>query len=525
MTGLAQITQADFAAGVLRGPAPDVQPGVGVYNAINGLYNDDADIYRRGGTRAYGTGTLGGPITFMWSGFLANAPVILLATATTTYTLDASAGPVHVGDVGMAVPGKGAVVMDKLYLPNGYVWDGATYAAWTRPAALPAAGPIRLAAVAGRLVVAAGNRVAFSEANNPASFVADDYHELPGGVQVMGLMALRDELEVFTNFGLWAITNMAYDLTDAAGNIQQTLSLTAPQVSLWDEAGLAEWAGQIVAPCTDRCYLIGGVSAPTVISDSIVPIYMAHIRAGYRPGDAKVFRNHFFLPILDGVTPVAALVCRLNRPVRGRLLYYPWSSLTGHPARALCSDIDLRGAAPRHLLGLVDGTIADFTDAQNPDTLVARDADGSVFEFDVETRDFLTGNGQPNHVRRLSLRYTLKGTGQIQAGYSFGSAEQLYQDLSGTYADVKAAYQDYLALAHGPGWGSGIPPVPGDPERLWYKLDAATPPSPGIDPVSWRLPQARRVRFVRWRFRCTDPVDQLVLHQVSFDVRSAAHTR
>jgi hypothetical protein len=524
MTGLAQISQADFAAGIVRGPAPDVQPGVGVYNAINGLFNDDGDVYRRGGTKPYAVG-LTDPITFLWSGFLGNAPSILLATPVATYTLDSGGVPVHLTGPGLLVPGKGVVVMDKLYLPNGKVWDGSTLGDWTRPANLPVSGPVRLATVAQRLVVAAGNRVAFSEAGSPASFVADDYHELPGGVQVMGMMTLRDELQVFSNFGLWSITNMAYDLTDAAGNIQQSLSLVAPQVSLWNEAGLAEWAGQIVAPCIERCYLINGISQPTVISDSIVPLYMSYVRAGYRPGDAKVFRNTYYLPILDGVTPVACLACRLNRPVKSRLVYYPWSSLTGHPARMLSADVDLRGTAPRHLLGLADGTLADFTDAQNPDTPVARDADGTAFEFDVETRDFLTGNGNPNHVRKLSLRYTLKGSGQIQAGYSFGSAQQLYQDVHGSYADVKATYPDYVALAHGADWSSGLPPTPGDPERLWYRLDAATPESPGLNPVVWRLPQARRVRFVRWRFRCTDPVEQLVLHQLSFDVRPASHTR
>jgi hypothetical protein len=142
MTGLAQITQADFAAGVLRGPAPDVQPGVGVYNAINGLYNDDADIYRRGGTRAYGTGTLGGPITFMWSGFLANAPVILLATATTTYTLDASDRAGARRRRRLAVPVQGRR-RDEQALPAQRLRDRRRdiRSVRGRPAALPAAGP------------------------------------------------------------------------------------------------------------------------------------------------------------------------------------------------------------------------------------------------------------------------------------------------------------------------------------------------------------------------------------------------
>jgi hypothetical protein len=151
------------------------------------------------------------------------------------------------------------------------------------PASLPA-GQRYLCAAAGRLLVAAGNRVAFSVPGSPEVFVADDFHDLPGGVLIKGMTAIRDTAFVFTNYGLYTISNLAFDLTDAFGNPQQQLQLITPELSLWGETGLASWAGNIVAPCNDRVFLIDGLSAPTPLSDSIASVYMKLPRGRLLPG-------------------------------------------------------------------------------------------------------------------------------------------------------------------------------------------------------------------------------------------------
>jgi hypothetical protein len=527
MSGLAYVGQDDFGVGVLRGVAPDTQPGVGLYNAVNGLYNDDGDVYRRGGDAHYTPDDFGAPMTFIWSGFLGTAASMLAATASGCFD----------GQTGVAITGPGvnrpmlpAVVGSKLYLPNGQSWTGVgNLVPWVLPA-LPS-GTRHVCAAAGRLLAACGNRIAFSTAPPDAfAFNATDYHELPGGVVVMGMMALRDTAFIFTNFGLWTIANLAFDLTDAQGNPQQTLQLITPELSLWDESGLCEWEGRLVAPCTDRVYLIDGISAPQPISDSIAPFYMRWVRGGYRPGGAKVFRNHLFLPILDRatLTPQTLLVCRLNRPARARYLYFPWSTFTGHPAGMVSGDVSLLSATPKFLLAHSDGQIAEFTDVFNPSEQVALDTDDAPFEFDVETRDFPTGNGQPNHIREVRLRYTLDGHATVTAGYSYGSKAQLYKDLiaSGqTYAQVDAAYPNYEALLHGPGWTSGLPTGPDEPERFWTVLGDLSLSEPGLDPARWRLVGARRVRFARLRFRTEDAPNSLIIHHVDMGVRPAAHQR
>jgi hypothetical protein len=44
------ISQDDFAAGIVRNVARDIDVGVGVSNAVNGLFDDDGDCYLRGNT-------------------------------------------------------------------------------------------------------------------------------------------------------------------------------------------------------------------------------------------------------------------------------------------------------------------------------------------------------------------------------------------------------------------------------------------------------------------------------------------
>jgi hypothetical protein len=46
-----------------------------------------------------------------------------------------------------------------------------------------------------------------------------------------------------------------------------------------------------------------------------------------------------------------------------------------------------------------------------------------------------------------------------------------------------------------------------------------------VDPVTWQLPQAQRVRYIRFRFRTTDAPARLVVHHLDFHVRSAGHDR
>jgi hypothetical protein len=532
---LSWISQDDFAAGVLRSAGRALEPGVGVANAVNGLFDDDGDCYLRGNTRAY-SDALGAPLTFLWTGDL-GGPIGLVSTAASFYQLAGGVLTAMAGGTPVARPVKPAVIAGELFLPNGTSWKGAATLPQNGqlPPPLPGmAGAVHLAVCGERLIVAQGRIVRFSAGGNPHSFGADDYHELPGGTVIRGLAAIKDTLLVFTSYGIWAIENLALDLTDDQGNPQQVMQKLFPELALLHEAGLAEWGGRIVVPCADRCFLVDTISAPTPISDSIAPLYMEHIRAGRLPGGGKAFRNHYFLPWLDAAgAVVSVMVCRLNRPVKGRATYYPWSVFTGHAAQMVMGDIAAVTPTPTMLVAHRDGRVVDFFSVFDPDNQVVHDVDGSDPEFDFETRDFPTGNGQPNHVRALRLNYTLtplEGVdASIGAAFSFGSTAQSYETLRNgrSYDDVRTEYGDYAAVVRGPiapsAWGPGA--WAEDRDRFWMPLEQRALASPGIDPAQWRLAQPKRVRYARVRFRCTDPVAKLVIHGVGFGVRPATHDR
>jgi hypothetical protein len=196
-------------------------------------------------------------------------------------------------------------------------------------------------------------------------------------------------------------------------------------------------------------------------------------------------------------------------------------------------DIAALTSAPTMLVAHADGRILDYRAIFEPDAQTVHDADGSTPEFDLETRDFPTGNGQPNHLRGLRLSYTLQSidgmSASVDAAFSYGSRAQTYERLRtvGLYSDVKATYPDYGAVERGEldptVWGSA--PWADDPGRYWEALDGHAPLSDGVEPEQWTLPRPKRVRYARARFRCVDPVAKLVVHRIGLGVRPATHQR
>jgi hypothetical protein len=93
-------------------------------------------------------------------------------------------------------------------MPGGATYNGTTLGTAAKVAPY-------YAIVAGRLLALNGDRLDFSNRDDPATFDATDFHLLPGGATGLGIVGLRDAALVFTTDGAWVISNMAYDLTDA----------------------------------------------------------------------------------------------------------------------------------------------------------------------------------------------------------------------------------------------------------------------------------------------------------------------
>lgn len=265
-----------------------------------------------------------------------------------------------------------------------------------------------LTVAANRLVVGESTRIWMTRINEFRSN-ENEFHDL--GTEVIGLEAMGSNMVLaFGTTGVWAIDNVALDLTDAAGNPQQQLRLITPNVGLWNDSGLASWEGRVVVPAHDDVYLFTPDGGPTVISRGIRSLYRSYVQEGsLRPGVASVFQGHYFLPIIDASGTVHdVLVCRLDQTDARGNLRPAWTRFKDHAlVTALAVEAPGEGASPR-LAAVAGAELLDLTGTLDP-SVATTDADGGTPDLDVTTNDIPTGPGNKNTVTRLKLRYELAG--------------------------------------------------------------------------------------------------------------------
>jgi hypothetical protein len=174
--------------------------------------------------------------------------------------------------------------------------------------------------------------------------------------------------------------------------------------------------------------------------------------------------------------------------VRGRQTYYPWTEFDGHAGQQSMFDFYVSPFGPMLLGAGTDGRLNDLSEIFNAfDYSGGGDADGTAPLFELETRDFPTGQGQPNHLKRIRLRYTAQGTAppNVQAAYSTDPLHATWADLNTTALTM-----------------------------------------PGEDPLAWWLPQVPRARYARVRVRVQDTdLTRLIVHRVDLSVRPSTHAR
>jgi hypothetical protein len=385
--------------------------------------------------------------------------------------------------------------------------SGLTYSA-DPVAAVPAAyNPGGSWVAAGnRLISLKGDRIA--ESNQFDSTTWDPTNEwlMPEGVQLLGGAAVGDTVFVFTTGGVWTLGNLDYDLTDAAGNVQQSLHPLNSDLILLNESGIATWENALLVPAVDGAWLLQSGSA-RLLSRSITPLYADYVARGYRAGQATVHRSHYLLPVLDANgLPVDLLVGRLDRPVsiRGFGEVFPWTNWQGAGAYVTALAVRVSSGAQRApvLLGAdrsTAGRVLAYS-AFRPDGLPV-DHDGTAPVWDIIGRDFATGGGQlnKNTVKKLRVRYELTsaaGVADLQAYYGTESRPPASTWGSST-------------------WGGT---VWNDPDGLAFSLLAGdAPESSGDDPYPWRV--GKRVRYFKPRVRCSDACERAVLRSFEVFVR------
>lgn len=336
----------------------------------------------------------------------------------TAFTANVDAGMI-LRRTGLGVENTQAVVSSvasNTLLNLARPWEGATgtgYAYIVSPLDSPVveldglAPSTIFASVANRLlwVPLGQNLVAFSGIGQPA--VVDDFHGF--SAKPIALAALRDSGMVFTEGGVYQISNMAYELVDAAGNPQQRVDLVNADLIAWGHEGIAPWAGALVVPALDNIWLLDGVSSPTQIGTGILDLYLSYVRAGYVAGVAEVFNGHYFLPILNPASSYAfvdLLVCRLRPPAGGTGPVWTQLANSAAAVRGLAE----RSSNPPLLLGassLSASRVTNLTGFFTPSSTAKTDADGTGATFSYTTRAFSTGNLQSNFVKKVRARYVL----------------------------------------------------------------------------------------------------------------------
>ncbi len=492
------VTPVNVGGPGLTGP---VRPAV-----IDGLLFMGASAY--GGSRktaGYSTGTIA----------LTNGSTTVTGSGT-SWTANVDAGMVlTIGSRLHAVKS----VTDNTHLELYQAFTGSTASgqsyALDPVAAIPAAyNPGGSWVAAGnRLLSLLGDRVAMSAQFDSTSWDATDEWLLPG-VQLLGGAAMDDRVMLFTTNGVWALSNLDYDLTDAAGNVQQSLRQVNADVVLWQEAGIATWENALIVPAVDGAWLVDGGRIES-LTRSIAPLWRDYVARGYRLGRAAVFAGHYLMPILDsGTSPVDMLVCRLDRPVEMRPLgkVWPWTNWAGGAANVTA--LAARSSAGTTRLPLLlgadrsaSGRVVSYPPFQ-PDG-PKDDHDGATPIWEVVTRAFPLG--ELGTAKYLRVRYEMgPSVASIDAAYTTEARDGATTKTWGSFRWGEAPWQKPAGQTWTPMYGRET-------------IDAATSPvagnSDGSLPFTYRI--GKRARFMQFRLRGVWATERTVLRSLELFVRAS----
>lgn len=491
--GLDRFSQQDFSAGMFQSVAPDRIPANGAYDIRNGLLDEDGAVYRRGGGNMLTTPVASSGVPrLVWTGTLVAGQRTVVITSTKVFTYAAGVLTSVGAYTGMASAVKAVAVLDGImYLPGGFTFDGSTLSSGATSGAHVAAVANRIllangdrvkfsvishlgtgdlttgspnvanvkttagafqvgqdivgagiplgttisAVGAGTLTLSANatataTGVPLTATGGQARFDATDYHRLPTGVTVTGLAELRDSAAVFTTQGLWVISGLAANLTDADGNVQQRLDQYSRDLRLWAEAdgAIVGWEGSLIVPALDGVWLISrGITSEAsspiqLISGPISNLYRGYVRDGWKPGQATVFRGHYLLPVLSPSGVRDVLICRLDATNWRGQRTFPWTHASSNNATG--------AGTPEALAIALDGTTLLGAMRDTPTTTALAsllwfapaagqlDPDGLSAPLLVWTRQQPAGATIKSTFVKTRLKYELAGSGSVQLNVS-----------------------------------------------------------------------------------------------------------
>lgn len=371
-----------------------------------------------------------------------------------------------------------------------------------------------------RLIVPQGQQVWFSESGRPHDFKAtiqpankevDNTHSIDEGVQILGSEALGPERDlVFTTGGISVFSNLSKSIVDGLGNQLHRIDKLSSEIVLWGNAGITGWRDALIVPGTEDVYVLDGTSEPEPVSRSIRPLYRQYVAAGYTVGRAHVYRDHYFLPIIDSTgASIDCLCCRLDRPttVRGQRVW-PWSFIRGSAGRVVSFEVRAPGAAgdlPKLFGTCTDGRLLDLSRLFEPGADVKNDHDGTTPHFELITRDLSAETGAIVRWRLLRVLYEMEA--------AEGDEPRLRADIGSGLRLVGMPQWDEVKWDEFK-WSdeAGI-------EFVELVAEDGAPPNIGLDDTAlsqnaWDGYAADRLRRARFRLRTSDPVAKLTIRGI-----------
>lgn len=354
-------------------------------------------------------------------------------------------------------------------------------------------------------------RIIFSEIEKPHTsinqFETQNYHRMPEGARVLGAAAIGPRLMVFTTLGIWAVEGLAFDIVSDTGTPQHRVNVLSRDHILWAQAGIVGWQQALVVPCTEGVYLLDGTASPVLLSKNITPLWRMFTAGSNRIGGAAISEGHYFVPILapDG-TVRETLVCRLNREAldRRRKISFAWTRQTSLLSAYAERNDDV---LPKPLLlGAGADSVSkvhDCTGFLHPRGSLKADPDGIVHSFELVTRDYQTGRGTKNMVKRLRPRYELLDAESDNPVILWAWGDGSYADGSPLWGQVE--WDDFDWAAGGGG-------------ATFFPL-ASTPESPGRDGFKVRV--NKFTRHIRFQMRTEFAAQSFTLRELGVHIRQS----
>lgn len=436
------------------------------------------------------------------------------------------------------------------------------------------------AVAAQRLLICNGNVIQFTESNLPHVLkatiatlpeptVVENKHEIDEGANIIACESLGvDKALVFHTRGVTSIANLSASIVDSSGASQHRIDKLSSDLVAWGPAGIAGWRNSLVVPAMDNVYLMDGTSNPEPLSHSIDKAYQRYVLEGFSPGGAWVYRDHYFLPILDAAgDPQDLLSCRLDRPYSSRgQTYFPWSTLSGSGA-AVSSGVVRSTSAPGDVPAVYgaanDGTLVNLATYFEPSGDVAYDHDDTVPLFTVVLRDFPAGQLSIGRFRKLRLLYEMEdilesqrvvdeeefatpGIPPFEGEEDENEIEKELHEKEKAEEEAKEKEELEALMPHIVAEvGTGIRREIGalwdevnwdefdwaasDEETQFELLKRGAPPNAGARSAlaqnAWVWYLRTRARYVRFRLQVSDPVAKLTIRSVEIFVAKQGGVR